>query len=58
MVNKNMRECVGCSQPFRLTDLHIDPNTSEWYCDPCYQMTMMERIEPAEPEEESYNDDA
>lgn len=38
--------CVGCSQPFPLSELHIDPNTSEWYCDPCYQMTMTSRIEP------------
>ena len=38
--------CVGCSNPFPLSELHIDPNTSEWYCDPCYSMTMLSRIEP------------
>lgn len=53
---KNMRECVGCSQPFRLSDLHIDPNTSDWYCDPCYQMLMLERLDP-EPNYEDNGDD-
>lgn len=45
-VGRNMRECQGCTQPFRLSDLHIDPTTSDWYCDPCYQMLMLERIDP------------
>ena len=55
-MGKNMRECTGCSQPFRLSDLHIDPATSEWYCDPCYQMMMLEIVaasEEAEDEEDA-----
>ena len=54
---KNMRECQGCSQPFRLSDLHIDPQTSDWYCDPCYQMMMLERCDPEPSYEDSEGDE-
>lgn len=49
--------CLGCSQPFPLSELHIDPATSDWYCDPCYQMMMMERIDPSDNQSESYETD-
>ena len=46
-MSKNRQTCVGCNNPFPLTELHIDPNTSDWYCDPCFNMTMLERDDPA-----------
>ena len=48
--------CVGCSNPFPLSELHIDPQTSEWYCDPCYSMTMNSRIEPEFQSDEEDDD--
>ena len=49
---------MACSQPFPLSELHIDPATSEFYCDPCYQIMMLERYNPdGESETESWDTD-
>ena len=55
-MSKNRQTCVGCNNPFPLTELHIDPNTSDWYCDPCFNMMLLERNDPAmAPQEENWD---
>lgn len=45
-------ECNGCKTAFPLSELHIDPNTSEWYCDPCYSQINAERLESWDDDDE------
>lgn len=56
-MGKHRETCVACNERFPLTELHIDPATSEWYCDPCYNVMMIDRIDPEGGEEEDFEDE-
>lgn len=42
-MGKHRYTCASCSTSFPMSELHIDPNTSEWYCDPCWNVLTAER---------------
>ncbi len=56
-MSKHRELCSGCHQKFPITELHIDPNTSEWFCDPCYNMVFAEQLGDDEPQTETWESD-